>query len=96
MPKDNSLVPKTSIPIPNPTNEITPSSLISSFRAFDIIDHAKKTNMQILEAKYLKANPDQFDFFFNFVKDKVTHPSRDSSQDIPVVPKPRLSQINFV
>lgn len=48
------------------------------------------------EVKYLKANPDQFDRPFNFVKDEGINPSQDTPPDVPIAPKPKTPQSNLV
>jgi hypothetical protein len=45
--KANFQVPKTSMPFSKPTPKVKTSSLIKSFRYFDIIDHAKRTKIQM-------------------------------------------------
>lgn len=60
--------------ISNPQSENISQSLINYFQGFDIIDHAKKTNVQMSELEYLRSNSDQFHLLVNFVIEKDNTP----------------------
>ena len=55
--------------IPKSQAENFNSSLENPFQAFDIIDHAKKTKIQMSEVKYRQGYPDQLDRLAKFVKE---------------------------
>lgn len=85
----NSSTPasKTSVPnILSSQNENSNQSFMNSFQSFDILDHAKKTKIQMSEVEFLRSNPDQFDYLVKFVKEKDVTPSN--------LPKSNLLQNN--
>ncbi|XP_057834936.1 uncharacterized protein LOC131045367 [Cryptomeria japonica] len=65
----------------------TPFNL--KYQPFDIIDHTKKTKIQMSEVEYLKDNPEQFDRLAKFVKEKekpqVLVVSQNNLVDVPSI-----------
>lgn len=57
------------MPNANPQAKNFNSSLTNYFQAFDIIDHAKKTKIQMFEVEYLQVYPKQLDRLTKFVKE---------------------------
>ena len=74
---------------PKPQAE-TFSSLANSFKAFDIIDHAKRARIQRFEVEYLQAYPDQLERLNKFVKES------QPTQTQIAVPKPKAFPSNLV
>lgn len=60
------------------SHDISLPALSSTYQPFDIIDHAKKTKIQMSEVEYLQSNPDQFDRLVKFVKDRDSQPTVNS------------------
>lgn len=72
--------------MPKSQAKIFNSSLANSFQAFDIIDHAKKSKIQMSELEYLQAYPNQLDRLAKFVKESQltqTHLVNPKVKNVP-------------
>lgn len=81
----NSSTPASKTSAPNvlsSQNENQNQYLMNSFQSFDILDHARKTKIQMSEVEFLRSNLDQFDRLVKFVKEKDTSSNLPNSNSL--------------